>query len=288
MENKMRVALIDSNYLCYKAKLTTGHFAHEGVRTGVVYGFFNQLVKIAEKIDPDKFVFFWDSRQNKRKEILSTYKEKRRQNITDEEKLEWKLAFAQFTQLRKKLLPQIGFSNNFLQKGYESDDLLASYVFAEEYGDQEKYIITADDDLLQLLDHCNIYNPSKDAVSTADKFKKEYGIDPSQWGLVKQIAGCTSDNVPGVEGVGEKTAIKYILGDLKRTHKTYEKIKNNKEVIDRNKELVVLPFKGTKNIKLKEDQFKMSEFLRLCRQFGMNSFRQEDRKEKIRSLFERS
>jgi len=284
----MRVALIDSNFLCYRAKLTTGHFAHEGTRTGVVFGFFNQLIKIAEKIDPDQFVFFWDSKHSKRKEILPTYKEKRRQNLTEEEELEWKIAFAQFTQLRRKILPQIGFNNNFLQKGYESDDLLAQYVFSKNYDDQEKYIITADDDLLQLLNHCKIYNPAKDAVTTEEKFEKEYGINPKNWGLVKQIAGCSSDNVPGIENVGEKTAIKYIRGELKRTHKTYEKIKNSEEVIERNKELVVLPFKGTKEVSLKNDGFKMAEFLRLCRQFGMNSFRQEDKKEKIRSLFERS
>lgn len=297
----MRKALIDSNFLCYRAKLTTGNLQYNGVRTGVMYGFFNQLMTIAEKLQPDQFLFFWDSRENKRKEIFPEYKMKRRQDQTEEEKEEWRVAFAQFKQLRKKILPRIGFTNCFIQKGYESDDLLAQYVMdnphviESEYSAEvdplsirnprENFIITSDDDLLQLLDYCHIYNPAKDRITLRDDFVSAFKIEPSQWTEVKKIAGCTSDNVPGIEGVGVSTALKYLNGELKRTTKTYQNIINGKEVIERNHDLVVLPFKGTKEVKEEQAEFNMIEFLRLCREFGLNSFRHEEKKERIKQLF---
>jgi 5'-3' exonuclease len=101
---------------------------------------------------------------------------------------------------------------------------------------------------------------------------------------VKKIAGCNSDCVPGVQGVAEKTAIKYLTGDLKTTTKKYQDIVNNGEVIERNHKLVVLPFEGTQRITPTADDFNMANFLRFCRRFGLNSFRQEEKQEKIKQL----
>jgi DNA polymerase-1 len=279
-----KTTLIDSNYICYRAKFATGHLQYGNVRTGILFGFFNQLITAAEKTQPDQIVFFWDSKKSKRREIFPDYKIKRRQERTELEEQEWKTAYAQFNQLRKKILPDLGFNNQFLQSGYESDDLIAQYVF--DYGNKEDIcVVTGDDDLLQLLEYCIIYNPAKESFIDAKKFTEIYGISPSQWSEVKKIAGCNSDCVPGVQGVAEKTAIKYLTGDLKTTTKKYQDIVNNGEVIERNHKLVVLPFEGTQNVIPTADDFNMANFLRFCRRFGLNSFRQEEKQEKIKQLF---
>jgi DNA polymerase-1 len=279
-----KTTLIDSNYICYRAKFATGHLQYGNVRTGILFGFFNQLITAAEKTQPDQIVFFWDSKKSKRREIFPDYKIKRRQERTELEEQEWKTAYAQFNQLRKKILPDLGFNNQFLQSGYESDDLIAQYVF--DYGNKEDIcVVTGDDDLLQLLEYCIIYNPAKESFVDTKKFTEIYGISPSQWSEVKKIAGCNSDCVPGVQGVAEKTAIKYLTGDLKTTTKKYQDIVNNGEVIERNHKLVVLPFEGTQNVIPTADDFNMANFLRFCRRFGLNSFRQEEKQEKIKQLF---
>lgn len=277
----MKIMLVDSNFLAYKAKITTGNLQYNGVATGIMFGFINQLLTAAKKVQPDKIVFTWDSKKSKRKEILSCYKEKRRENQTEEEKQGWEEAFEQFNQLRKEILPRIGFNNNFLQSGYEADDLIARYVFDSSSKDKV-FICTADDDMLQLLHMASIFNPAKNAFITHGGFYDEYGINPPNWAYVKMIAGCKSDNVPGIDGIGEKTAIKFIKGDLKKSSKNYKKIKDNKETINFNKQLVALPFKGTESLDVKSNNFDMREFLRFCREFGLSSFRKDDNKEQIR------
>ena len=279
-----RAALIDANFLAYRAKFATGQLSYGNYRTGIIYSFFNQVFTIAKIVKPDEFIFFWDSKKSKRREIYSTYKEKRREPKTEIEEQEWKAAFRQFNKLRKTLLPECGFVNSFMQSGYEADDLIAKYV--QTHGDaQDLIIVTSDDDLLQLLDKCSIYNLGKEKYVRCDDFISEYGILPSQWGYVKQLAGCTSDNVDGVPGVGTKTAIKYVRKELKEDSKAYKSIMSCEEVIERNKELVLLPFEGTELVDFQESKFDMLNFLRMCRKYGMASFRKDDKKEEIKSLF---
>jgi len=283
----MRSLLIDSNYLCYRAKMTTGHLQYHGVGTGVMFGFFNQLLTISQHTKPDQIIFFWDSRKNLRKEILPTYKAKRRDEQSPEEIAEWNLAFREFNNLRKYILPQIGFNNNFFQRGYESDDLIAQYVF-NKGRDEDIIIATGDDDLLQLLNgNTSIYNPAKELTVTKKDFIKKWSIQPYEWAYVKQIAGCKSDNVPGIPGVGEKKAIQYIKGEMKETTKTFQKIKDGKELIEFNRQLVVLPFVDTMNPvdRLVKNKFKMIDFLRFAREYGMHSFRTDDKKEQVKSHF---
>jgi len=275
--------LIDSNYLAYRAHLTTGKLQYGNIRTGIMYGFLSQLITVAEELESSNFLFFWDSKKSRRREIFPDYKIKRRDTQTPEEEQEWKTAFAQFNQLRKKILPNIGFINQFYQSGYESDDTIAQYILDNK--DKEMYIVTSDNDMLQLLDYCKIYNPVKKATMTKQVFKKAYGIEPQQWKEVKAIAGCASDKVPGIPNVGEKKAIQFLKGEMKRTTKAYQSIKDGKEVIERNRKLVYLPFEGTKSFKEVSNEFRMLEFLRVCREFGLESFRQEKRKEKIKQLF---
>lgn len=279
----MKKVLIDSNYLCHKAKNTMGTLSYNGQPTGIIFGFIKQLITIAKTTGSKDFLFFWDSRKSERKKIYPDYKAKRRPELTDWEKEDWEIAFKQFIQLRKRILPRIGFKNNHLQSGYEADDLMAKYVMDNQTN--ELILATADADLLQLLDYADFLNLSKNKLITRQLFRLEYGIEPKQYGEVKQIAGCNSDNVAGIQGVGEKTAIKYLRNELPKTHKTYQKIKEGKEIITRNACLVILPFKGTKKIEEKQDNFKITEFIDVCRELGMESLLTKDSKEEIKSLF---
>lgn len=279
----MRTMLVDSNFLCYRAALTTGHLQYGNIATGVAFGFINQLLTASKKIQPHQIIFTWDSKKSKRKEILSCYKEKRKENRTEAEEEEWQAAFTQFNQLQTEILPRIGFKNNFIQSGYESDDLIARYVI--DNASEDIYIVTADDDMLQLLHKAKIFNMAKSKIYQNKEFQEDYGIKPPDWAYVKQIAGCKSDNVPGIEGVGEKTAIKYIKGDLKKSTKAYQKIKDGKDIINFNHQLVALPFKGTESMIIEENEFNMREFLRFCREFNLSSFRKDDVKEEIREHF---
>ena len=72
---------------------------------------------------------------------------------------------------------------------------------------------------------------------------------------MKAISGCSSDNITGIKGVGEKTAIKYLLGELKETTKTYKAIEEQKEELwKKNGKLTKLPLEGTKVFEIKEDK----------------------------------
>lgn len=263
------VLLIDSNYLCHRARYTIGGLRYKDIPTGVIYGFLNQLFLLAKKTIPDEIVFVWDSRYSIRKERYSFYKEKRGIEEPDQELIE---AYEQFNQLRDEILPRMGFVNNFIAKGYEADDVIAKIVQNQD----NKYIIaTSDDDLLQLLDYCVIFNLGKNKFIDRKYFIDKNGIEPKQWVEVKKIAGCSGDNVPGVQGVGEKTAIKYLTGVLKPDSKKYEAIRTNMDIIERNEWLVKLPLPKTPNFDIKESEFNKHELKTICNKYGFMKLRNQ-------------
>jgi len=256
--------VIDCNYLAHRARFTTGPLSYKGQPTGVIFGFLNQLFSIGKEVMPENIIFTWDSRKSKRRRILPEYKMNRKQNDEgpDQEMLD---AFHQFALLRKEILPGLGFKNNWMQPGYEADDLIAVCCSPE----RSAVIASSDDDLLQLLSKQTcIYNLGRKEYYTKDKFVNEYGIKPKQWIEVKKIAGCSGDNVPGVPGVGEKTAIKYLRGELNPDTKTYQKIEQGRKIIERNEDLVSLPFPGTKGRLILPNVFDVGSLKSVCRQFG--------------------
>ena len=232
--------LIDSNNLAYIAFFSLGDLSEGEERTGTIFGFLNIVNRIAAKFGGD-MVFCFDSKKNFRKNKNREYKANRHKDLTHEKKIELNQMHRQITALRKEVLPQMGFNNIRISPGYEADDIIAQYALKYK----KAVIVSTDKDLFQLLTKdVSIYDPRAKKVFTKRDFIKRYGITPKQWPRVKAIAGDPSDNIKGIKGVGEKTAIKFIKGKLKEESVAHKNITTNLELVLENKKLVRLPYLG--------------------------------------------
>lgn len=269
MENPLLI--IDSSCICHMQKHAMEELSYDEQAVGVIFGFFRQLYRLLEKRKDWNVVFVWDSFKSIRKEMFPTYKG----NRNGKEKTEYDIAaYSQFTLLREELLYEVGFTNNFLQEGYEADDLIAMLV--KQFPQTSKIIASTDNDLYQLLDeNTSIYNLRKKVIYTDKDFYEEYGLSPYYWSLVKAIAGCKSDNVPGVPKIGEKTACKYLLAELKPSTAAFKSITSTagQAICERNAPLVSLPLGGTKPLKVREEKERSIDgFIRMCQIYGFESF----------------
>jgi hypothetical protein len=188
----------------------------------------------------------------------------------------------QFTELRLKVLTRLGFKNNFIQTGLEADDIIASVVKDHAWEFDQVYIVTSDEDLFQLLhNNVSIYNPREKKFYTKEDFINEKGIEPEMWHWVKAVAGCSGDNVKGIKGVGEKTAIKFLRNELKPGNKWSE---INQFDPSFNMSLVKLPHERTFPIELVPDALDFSMFEGLCLDYGFNSFLKKENYNKWRGV----
>lgn len=278
----MKVAIIDCNNLCYRSMFTIGGLSAGEIRTGIIYGFLSQVLATGKKIKPDQFVFCWDSKKSKRKEVYPDYKKKDSKRKKEMEN--YKVHFKQFSRLRFEILPGINLNNNFVQKGYEADDLIASIVLNYNY---DFVVISSDDDLLQLLDNCRIINPhkNKNNLYTRKDFVKQHGISPKEWVRIKQIAGCNSDNVPGITGVGEKKALEYIKGQMNEKSKTFRKIQENEKFIEDNNLLVKLPFPGTKLPEIDQFHLDTDGLRKVCKKYEIKRLISPERLDEWKAIF---
>ena len=250
----------------------------DGLPTGAVSGFCSMLFKLLEdsKSDqnlqkPTHFAVIFDSaRKTFRNEIYSDYKANRSEAPDD-------LA-PQFEYIRKSVLafnlPSVDLPN------YEADDLIATYVDQILKKGAKVTIVSSDKDLMQLYKKgVRIFDPMKNKFITEDDVIKKFGVDASKVIDVQSLAGDSSDNVPGVPGIGVKTAAELInkYGTLEKLLDSAHEIKQNKrrETLIENKDkaliskkLVTLDNKSPVNknlteFKLKEvDKDKLYKFLR--------------------------
>lgn len=238
MQNE--ILLVDGNYLCHYVFHGIGGLSTvAGNPTSIVYGMLVQIRNLAKKFKTKRIIFCWDSQASVRKDYCPTYKGNRhKQEYSEEEQLVMSAFYQQVNALRDKILPDIGFPC-FMQEGFESDDLLA--WFAENIKGK-KVIVTADADLWQCLaEDVVVYNPNKKEFMTVERLDLEHGVNPADWALVKAIAGCSSDNVVGIKGIGEKTAVAYLRGELKHESMKYQAITYGMETVGFNLALVNLP-----------------------------------------------
>ncbi|WP_440933777.1 DNA polymerase I [Candidatus Pelagibacter sp.] len=250
----------------------------DGLPTGAVSGFCSMLFKLLEdsKSDqnlskPTHFAVIFDSaRKTFRNEIYSDYKANRSEAPDD-------LA-PQFEYIRKSVLafnlPSVDLPN------YEADDLIATYVDQILKKGAKVTIVSSDKDLMQLYKKgVRIFDPMKNKFITDDDVVKKFGVDASKVIDVQSLAGDSSDNVPGVPGIGIKTAAELInkYGTLENLLKSAHEIKQNKrrETLIENKDkaliskkLVTLDHKSPVDRELSEfklqniDKDKLYKFLR--------------------------
>lgn len=266
--------VLDTHFLCHRAFHMAGDMEWKGKVTGVIFGFLKSLTFLKDEFQTDNVAFCFEGKTLHRKTIYPAYKEARR-NVkrTPEEVIAYQNLAIQISELRKRYLPKIGFKNIFCWDGMESDDIMAA--IAQRYGDTEEVIlVTSDADLFQCLrPGVTIYSPSKQLILTHTWFEKTYGITPATWAKVKAIAGCSSDGVKGVGGVGELTALKYLRGELSTASKAHRTIASmeGRTRIRLNRRLVQLPYEGCPKPSLVEDALDERGWREVCSLLGFRS-----------------
>lgn len=266
--------ILDCHYICHRAFHTAKNLSWKGISTGVVFGFLKSITSLKDEFQTDRVVFCFEHPHLFRRDVYPEYKRRRNtKERTEEEKKSYESLVIQISELRRRYLPKIGFKNVFSFRGMESDDIMAAVAMNLPKGDSA-IIITADHDLYQCLGpNVEMFPPQSFKVLTEDWFIGHYGIRPSQWAVVKAIAGCPSDEVKGVPGVGEKTALKFVKGELVKTSKAYQAIVSaeGRAIVRRNRALVQLPFKGCPVPDLQEDRISRKQWQEVCADLGMKS-----------------
>lgn len=267
---KKRLFLIDGNSFCYRAFYAIRGLANsKGQPTNAIYGFITMLNKIIKDEKPEMLAVAFDLKG-------ATFRHKK----YEEYKIHRK-------PMPDDLVTQIPYIKDVVRaqnipiyeiEGYEADDVLATLAKKAEDKDIDTFIVTGDKDALQLIDsHIKVYSTHKEGlVYDAHKVKEAYGVGPDRITDIMALMGDASDNIPGVKGIGEKTAVELIaeFGSLEELYKNIDKVKSNarrKMLIDNeksaflSKELAVVdtdvPIKiDFKELELKEpDEAKLLE-----------------------------
>lgn len=272
-EEKTPWLVLDCDYLCHRAAFSTGELSYEGNKTGVVFGVLREVLSLQDRFNTEKIAFCWDHWKPLRSAVYPNYKANRKvaplsQPMVADKRKEMHV---QMRQLRDEILSELGYSNILFEKGYEADDILASVVKNLPDG-ETAIIVSSDHDLYQLLNHkVSIWNPRKKEMLREEGFRKEYKIDPNRWHCVKAIAGCVSDNIAGVSGVGEKTAVRFLQGDIKENSVVYRAILKEEETWKKNIPLVKLPYEGCPVFSLREDNVTRKKWKIVCERLGMRT-----------------
>ena len=203
-----KLLLLDGNSMLFRAYYAT-LYTHRmttsnGIPTNAVYGFVMMLNKAIDIIEPDEILVAWDAgKPTFRHKQFQAYKGTRKP--LDEELI------VQFPIVREYL--DAAGIKRYEQEGYEADDIIGS--MAKCCKDVQTTILTSDRDLLQLIDSSTHVLLMKKGLSEMDLMDEQnlldtYGITPSQVIEMKGLMGDTADNIPGVAGVGEKTALRLL------------------------------------------------------------------------------
>ena len=236
-----KMLLVDGNSMLYRAYYATIYgrpmVTSKGIHTNAVYGFYNMLNKAIQLVEPKVILVAFDTgRVSFRTEIYSEYKGTRKE--TPEELI------MQFPLVRQ-LLDAMHIAR-YEQEGVEADDIIGSMV--KQYSDWDINILSSDKDLLQLIDKTtSVWLMKKGVTEIVEmdeaRFFEEYGLSPKQIIDMKALMGDTSDNIPGVPSIGEKTAIKLLkeYGFVENIYQHLEELKGKqKETLENNQELAYL------------------------------------------------
>jgi len=234
-----RFLIIDGNSILNRAFYGIRLLSNrEGVYTNAIFGFFNVMCKYLDELKPDFVSVAFDLKHKTfRHECYKDYKAQRK-GMPDE--LAVQLPYA------KEILSKMGIKI-LEEKGYEADDIIGTIARICDEKGTECYILTGDKDDLQLASKTTkvMLTTTKMGVTETveydeDKVFQKYGVTPKEFIDVKGLMGDPSDNIPGVPGIGEKTAIS-LIKEYKSIDGVYENIdkinEKQKETLENNKEL---------------------------------------------------
>lgn len=239
MANKL--VLIDGNSIAYRAFFALPLLNNEkGVYTNAVYGFTTMLLKVLEEEKPTHILVAFDAGKTTfRHKTFTEYKGGRQKTPPE--------LSEQFSFIRE-LLDAFNIKR-FEVENYEADDIIGTLAKQAEKEDWEVKVISGDKDLLQLVSDKITVDLTRKGISNVDTYnlelvKEKYGLTPNQIIDMKGLMGDSSDNIPGVPGVGEKTAIKLLkeFGSVESVLNSIDQIsgKKLKEKLSENKEQALM------------------------------------------------
>jgi len=275
--------LIDGSSYIFRAYYAIRHLSNsKGVPTNAVYGFTSMLFKFLKDYEPTHIGIVFDSKgATFRDDIYPLYKANRSEPPED--------LVPQFSKIYEMVdafnIPQVQL------EGFEADDLMGTISKDVEKEDAKVVLVTGDKDFCQLVsDKVTLLDTMKNKITGTKEVKEKYGVDPDRVIDVFALAGDAVDNIPGVKGIGEKTAVSLIskfgsldelfknLDDVSKRHKTLLEEKREDAVLS--KELVTIKtdidietrlekfkYNGFDNDKLREI-FQELEFKNLLRELG--------------------
>ena len=264
--------LIDGNSYIYRAFYAIKGLSNaSGFPTNAIFGFTNMLLKVLREKKPDYFAIVFDSPvPTERHKTYEAYKA-HRPSMPDELKLQ--------IQPIKEIINAFNISNIEIE-GYEADDVLGTIAKKAEKEGLDVYIITSDKDINQILSpKIKTYDTMKDKITEEKDVVERFGVEPSRFPEIIALMGDASDNIPGVHGIGEKTAVSLLkeFGSIDNIIQNHSRIKKPKlkEAISENIENIKLSLKlatidtnvpleiSIEEFKPKEpDRTKLLEFLR--------------------------
>jgi len=288
--------IIDGNSILNRAfygnlrPLTT----KEGIPTNAIYTMLNMIKKHLDAIKPEYVMVAWDLKAKTFRHKACDFYKANRKGMPEE--LAIQLPYA------KECLSLLGLKLMELE-GYEADDLIGTASRFEHDSDVHSYILTGDRDSLQLINESTsviLTKTKEDVIYDTEKFIADFGVTPTQYIDVKAIMGDSSDNIPGVSGIGEKGAFKLIseYGSIDKLYEEYSgsslsagmksKLENGREMAFTSKFLATIVcdapitndieeyrYKGA-DLKGLRALFTKLEFTSLIKKFGLDTVEIED------------
>ena len=223
-----KVVLVDGNNLLFRSYYATAYTGNimrnrDGFPTNGLYGFVNMINKIVAEENPKYMMVAFDIGKTFRHEKYKDYKGGRRETPED-----LKVQFP----IAKKILTAMGIK--YLEcEGYEADDIIGTISsWCDKDPEYEALIVSSDKDLLQLISDetvVKLLKPKDYIMMDKATFIQTYGFEPIKMIDLKALMGDASDNIPGVKGIGEKTAIKLLTqyGSLDGIYENIDNIKGS-------------------------------------------------------------
>ncbi len=224
MEKEKTIYLIDGTAYIHRAyHAIRGLSNSKGLPTNAIFGFTRMLLKLIEDCNPKYTGMFFDTKgPTFRHDMYADYKANRPPMPED--------MAAQIPYIKKITaafqLPIIEM------QGFEADDLIGTYARIAEKNGYAVVMVTGDKDFIQLVtNQVTIWDPMKDLTIDAESVKKSYGVAPSQMIEVMGLSGDTADNIPGVPGIGQKTALNLIrnFGSMQALYQAVDSITQKKQ-----------------------------------------------------------